>query len=708
MVQLTNIEEAIIDYIQKMNDSVTYSQIVEYIAIPNGIKLVELNDILENLELNGYLYLSEDQEYQLFSKYNNLAIGEIKCNAKNTTYVVVGKNHITLSPNLLNGALMGDIVVIKRNKFRLEGENFYSVDKILKRNDNGFIFDYIDGEFKPYNWLGRINVHIPSEQLSTLTNGSRVVIKLSLEKCNNYYNGQIVDLVSHVKDSKLDIKTIASINGVQINFSKEAYKQAYQISQAVTEEEIQTRCSNGGLDLRQETIFTIDGEKTKDIDDAVSIKKLDNGNFLLGVHIADVSYYVSEDSILDLEARKRSTSVYPYNLVIPMLPKVLSNGICSLNPHTDRLAFSCIMEISKDGQIIDYKLVDTIINSKMKMTYEKINDIFQNNIIDPEYEPFLTDLSLMLELSEILNKRKFERGYISLGDNDIQFEDNNGIATGISKRKRGKAERMIENFMLAANETVSSFYYYLNMPGIYRNHPEPNIGQLKELVDLLDLNIFIPNNISNPHVIQDIVNRIKALDTENIYNELLIKTMRRAYYSTDNIGHFGLALEYYTHFTSPIRRYPDLATHRVLRQLRDNIINIDTNSQIEKLRAICTNANTKERIADKVERAVTSYKLAEYVEQHITETFTGYIIYISRNGITIKTDEFISGKISMESLKNKGYIYDDVNMMLINQDENTSLHIMDKIELKVKNVDKKTGKIEFDLSPEKKYIKTKK
>lgn len=708
MVQLTNIEEEIIDYIQKMNDNVTYSQIVENIAIPNNIKLVELDDILENLELNGYLYLSEEQEYQLFSKYNNLAIGEIKYSAKNVPYVVSGKNHITLSPNLLNGALMGDIVVIKRNKFKLQGETFYSVDKILKRNKNGFLFDYIDGQFKPYNWPGYINVYIPKKQLKKLTNGSRVVIQLSLEKNNNKYNGQIVDLVSHASDPKLDIKTIASINGVKISFCKEAYQQANQINQIVTEEEIQARCLNGGLDLRKETIFTIDGEKTKDIDDAVSIKKLDNGNYLLGVHIADVSYYVLENSILDLEARNRSTSVYPYNLVIPMLPTVLSNGICSLNPYTDRLAFSCIMEISKDGEIINYQLVDTIINSKMKMTYEKINDIFQNNIIDPEYEPFLTDLSLMFELSEILNKRKNERGYISLGDNDVQFEDNNGIATNISKRKRGKAEKMIENFMLVANETVSSFYYWLNMPGIYRNHPEPNIGQLKELVDLLDLNIFIPNNINSPRVIQDIVNKIKALDTENIYAELLIKTMRRAYYSTDNIGHFGLALNNYTHFTSPIRRYPDLATHRILRQLRDNIVNIDTDLQTKKLQAICANANTKERIADKVEREVASYKIAEYVEQHITEKFTGYIIYISRNGVNVKTDEFISGKIGMEEFRNRGYIFDEENMSLVNPTEGINLHIMDKIPLQVKKVDKKTSKIEFELSIEKNYTKVKK
>lgn len=708
MVELTDIEEKIIDYIQKRNDSVTYLEIVDNIAIPNKIKLVELNEILETLEINGYLYLSEEGEYQLFSKYNNLYIGEIKCNVNNTPYVVIGKNHITLVPNHLNGALTGDIVVIKKSRFKLQGDTFYSVNKILKRNDRGFLFDYIDGKFKPYNWPVDINIHIPNEQLRKLTLGSRVVLKLSLEKENNKYNGQIIDLIGHQSDSKLDIKTIASLNGVQIDFSKAAYQQANQIHQVVTEEEIKARCLSGGLDLRQEKIFTIDGENTKDIDDAVSIKKLENGNYQLGVHIADVSYYVIEDSILDQEARQRSTSVYPYNLVIPMLPKVLSNGICSLNPYTDRLAFSCIMEITNTGEIINYQLVDTIINSKMKMTYKKINDIFKHNIIDPEYEPFLTDLALMLELSEILSKRKLERGYISLGDNDIEFEDNNGVATNISKRHRGMTEKMIENFMLAANETVSSFYYWSDMPGIYRNHPEPNIGQLKEIVDLLNLNIYIPNNINNPHIIQDIVNRIKELDKENIYTELLIKSMRRAYYSTDNIGHFGLSLKNYTHFTSPIRRYPDLATHRILRKLRDDIININTTTQIEKLQTICENANKKERIADKVERSVASYKIAEYVENHIEDIYEGYIVYISRNGINIKTKEYISGKVSMEDLKNNGFIFDEENMTLNNVQTGITLHLMDKIELNVKKVDKWNGKIKFQLLTDQQFIKVKK
>ncbi len=707
MVQLTNIEEMIIDYIQKMNDSVTYLQIVENIAVPNNLKLVELDDILENLELNGYLYF-HNNEYQLFSKYSDLAIAELKFNNKNVPYVVIGKNHITLSPKLLNGAMTGDIVIIKRNKYRLQDDSFHCVDKILKRNDNGFLFDYINGQFIPYNWPGTIDVQVPNEQLKKLTNGSRVVIKLSLEKKNNHYNGQIIDLVSQKKDSKLAIKTIASLNGVKINFSNETNRLANQISQAVSEEEIQDRCSHGGMDLRADTIFTIDGANTKDIDDAVSIKRLDNGNYLLGVHIADVSYYIPEDGIIDLEARKRSTSVYPYNLVIPMLPKVLSNGICSLNPHTDRLAFSCIMEINKTGEIINYQLVDTIINSKMKMTYEKINDIFQNNIIDPEYEPFLSDLTMMMELSQILSQRKLKRGYISFGDNDIQFEDNNGTATNIFKRHRGIAEKMIENFMLADNESVSSFYYLLHMPGIYRNHPEPNMQQLKELIELLDLNIFIPNNINSPRVVQNIINRIKELDVDNLYTELLIKSMRRAYYSTDNIGHFGLALTNYTHFTSPIRRYPDLATHRVLRQLRDNLMNIDINAQTQKLQAICENANIKERVADKVERAVISYKTAEYVENHMNDNFIGHIIYISRNGITVKTDKLITGKICMEEFKVKGYIFDELNMSLYKPTTGESFHIMDTINLRVKKVDKQNGKIEFQLAKTKHNVKVKK
>lgn len=526
----------------------------------------------------------------------------------------------------------------------------------------------------------------------------RVMIDISLEKTNNKYNGKIVSILGHKDDPEIDVKTIISNNGIIVDFKDEVLNEANKINTYVKEEEIENRIKNGGIDLRSETIFTIDGDNTKDIDDAVSIKKKENGNYILGVHIADVSYYVKENSYLDIEARERSTSIYPYNYVIPMLPHVISNGICSLNPNVDRLALSCIMEIDQEGKIIDYKIVDTIINSKMKMSYKKINDIFESDIKYEEYKPYIKDLKTMLELSEILNKRKIKRGYINFGDNDIEFDDNKGMPINISKRNRGKAEKMIENFMLAANETTSSFYYFLGIPGIYRNHPSPDMDSIKEILNLLNLHIHISNNSNTSKSLQNIINKIKSYDSSDIYSELLLQSMKRAYYSPKNIGHFGLALENYTHFTSPIRRYPDLETHRVIRKVRDNILNIDTQKLYKKLTEICINSSYKERLADKVEKEVNQYKMAEYMESHINEIFNCYIYYISGHGISLKTENGIVGKINPENIISLGFRYNDENKTYINNQNDTILHIGDKIEATLKYANKEQNKIEFNYN----------
>ena len=564
------------------------------------------------------------------------------------------------------------------------------------RNKNQIIFDYIDKKFVPYNWPVNMEINVVNNK--NLVDGMRVMIDISLEKTNNKYNGKIVSILGHKDDPEIDVKTIISNNGIIVDFKDEVLNEANKINTYVTEEEIENRIKNGGIDLRSETIFTIDGDNTKDIDDAVSIKKKENGNYILGVHIADVSYYVKENSYLDIEARERSTSIYPYNYVIPMLPHIISNGICSLNPNVDRLALSCIMEIDQEGKIIDYKIVDTIINSKMKMSYKKINDIFESDIKYEEYKPYIKDLKTMLELSEILNKRKIKRGYINFGDNDIEFDDNKGIPINISKRNRGKAEKMIENFMLAANETTSSFYYFLGIPGIYRNHPSPDMDSIKEILNLLNLHIHISNNSNTSKSLQNIINKIKSYDSSDIYSELLLQSMKRAYYSPKNIGHFGLALENYTHFTSPIRRYPDLETHRVIRKVRDNILNIDTQKLYKKLTEICINSSYKERLADKVEKEVNQYKMAEYMESHINEIFNCYIYYISGHGISLKTENGIVGKINPENIISLGFRYNDENKTYINNQNDTILHIGDKIEATLKYANKEQNKIEFNYN----------
>ena len=706
---LSDQEISIIDLIKARKKSMTFNQIKSILKIRKNEKL---NESLKNLELNKVLYVNDYNEYQLFDKCQNINVGVVKVNKKGKIFVSTKKESIYIDENDLNGAIKGDIVLVKKKEVNKDNSSKGKIKRIIERGKNQIIFDYIDKKFVPYNWPCKMDINVL--ETPNLVDGTRVIIDISLEKTNNKYNGQIVSILGHKDDPEIDVKTIISNNGIIIDFKEETINEANKINNYVTDNEIQNRIKNGGLDLRNEIIFTIDGDNTKDIDDAVSIKKKENGNYILGVHIADVSYYVKENSNLDIEARMRSTSIYPYNYVIPMLPHKLSNGICSLNPNVDRLALSCIMEIDLEGNIIDYKIVDTIINSKMKMSYKKINDIFDSNIMYEEYKPYINDLKTMLELSEILNKRKIKRGYINFGDNDIEFDDQKGTPISINKRVRGKAEKMIENFMLAANETTSSFYYFLGMPGIYRNHPCPDIDSIKSILDLIGIHIHISNNSNTSKSLQNIINKIKCYDSSDIYRELLLQSMKRAYYSPQNIGHFGLALENYTHFTSPIRRYPDLETHRVIRKIRDNILNIDTKKLYKTLTDICINSSYKERLADKVEKEVNQYKMAEYMENHINETFTCYIYYISSHGISLKTENGIIGKINTNTIESLGFKYNDNNRTYINKQDNTILYIGDKISTTLKYANKEQNKIEFDYNNKikdeisKRKIKTKK
>ena len=693
--ELSELEDKIVELLTKSHKSLTYKKIKRELRIFSEESEKKFINSLKKLETEGYIYLNEYDEYQLFPKNNQLSIGEVKKNIQGKVYVRVGQNNVFISESHINGALPGDIVIVKRCNYKVQGNSRGEINKILKREKGTLVFDYINNELVPYEWPGNIEVNISEKELRKLVEGSRILVKISLEKTDDKYNGKIISVLGHKDDPEIDVKTIVSNHNVVIDFSEEAMKQAEEINTYVTEEEIKNRIANGGVDLRDKTIFTIDGEGTKDIDDAVSIEKLDNGNYKLGVHIADVSYYVKENTPLDLEARERSTSIYPYNYVIPMLPHKLSNGICSLNPNEDRLAFSCIMEINPEGKIVGYELVDTIINSRKKMAYDKINDIFTNHIYHEDYAPYIKDLALMVELSEILNQAKINRGYLSFGDDDIEFKDDHGVPVEVSRRIRGTSEKMIENFMLCANECVASFYYWLGQPGIYRNHPEPNVQNIRAIIDYLGLNIHIPNNLDNSRALQNIMNKIKKYDEANVYTNLMLQAMQRAYYSPYNIGHFGLALLIYAQFTSPIRRYPDLVIHRIVRLVRDHILEINEEETYLKLEEICKHSSAQERIADKVEKEVNQYKMAEYMENHIGDSFEGYISFINHNGITVITEEGIYGKICFESLKLDGFTYDDKTISLRNARENTTLFLGDRILIQAKNANKELGKIEF-------------
>lgn len=691
-------KKEIIELLNTKKKNMTFKQIKRHFKMNTEEKELLLRQILSELEVDGYLYLNDYDEYQLFEKTNNLVIGEIKCKDKKKPYIVSGNKTIYISDSHLNGAIAGDIVIVKRHN-PVKGATDGVVQKILKRPTGKLIFDYIDGDFAPVNWPFSVPIYIPEKELEKLINGSRVTIAVSLEQVEDKYIGQITDYIGHKDDPDLVVKTTIASYGFPVEFSEDSIKQAKSLPTSVTEEEITERLSSQyGKDLRDMCIFTIDGAKTKDIDDAISIQKLPNGNYLHGIHIADVSHYVNPNSPLDLEAKTRGTSVYPYEYVNPMLPHILSNGICSLNPNVDRLSISIMVELDPQGNVVDFNIYDGIIKSRKKMDYQKINDIFERGIMHDDYEPYLHDLALWLELSEKLNKQKANRGYLNFGDNDVDFEVENGELVNIKKDVRGLSEKAIENSMLLANEIVASFIYWFEIPGIYRVHPAPEPKHIRDIIDILKLKIAVPQNLDNPRSLQNIMNKIKMYDEDDIYAEILLQAMKRAVYSPDNIGHFGLALDEnrpYTHFTSPIRRYPDLVTHRILRAVRDNILSIDADELQEDLIKVCRQCSAQERKADEVERVVNRYKMVEFMSNHIGENFIGFITHISAGGISVKTDNLIYGTISSAELHNLGYKYNPD--MLRYEGSGEMLYLGDKLSITVKTADTESGKIEYSL-----------
>ncbi len=698
MSELTSLQMQIMELLKSKNKNMTFKQIKRSLHIVGEEDLTILKSSLYDLEINGYLYLNDYDEYMLFDKLPELAIGEVRCNSKGKAYVVVGRNNIFIADSYLNGAIVGDIVIVRRNNYKALGNSRGTVDKILKRNKGEIIFDYVNGELVPFNWPTAIKVFVPSQELEKLVDGMRIVVKISLDKVDDSYQGHIVDYIGHKDDPTFDIATIARSNGMEIEFSDAAKMEASKISDHVTNLDIEKRLEEGGVDFRSSNVFTLDGKTCKDMDDAFQITKKPNGNFVFIGHISDVDYWIPANTTLDLEARRRGTSGYPYKFSIPMFPRNITNGICSLNPGVDRLTFSYLVELTPDGEVVNFERFDGIINSKMKMSYEDVNDIFERHIPHPEYEPYLYDLALFLEWGEVLERRRQKRGYVKFGSSEVYFKDIDGVPIDVEPKKRGLAERAIENSMILLGECVGEYFHWFNMPGVFRVHPAPDTKAIKQTLSLMHLNMGAPKVIKNPKAFQELLNKVCKYDPANVYSDLLLQTMHRAYYDPDDtIKHFGLALPWYMQVTSPIRRYGDKYNQHIDRTMRTDITSIKTDDLYEELKAICQNISAKERIADRTERDVSHYKMAEYMEQHIGEHFTCFVAYISKSGIAVKTDNYISGKIEMSVLREQGYLYDSDHMRLVNVKNQSRVEIGDEIDAKLVKANKETGKIEFTL-----------
>lgn len=650
------IKSKLIEYF-KVNQNRTYN--FNYLSKLFGFNDDEENvfkTMLKELELEGKILIKDD-EITYFKKNDRLKIGKIKFNSDNKPYVTYNNSEKSkIYIENLNGAINGDIVLIETEENTTK--KIGNVLKIINRLNDEIILDCIIDEKNNYTLVPKDKSFIYDIELDyldtkTLVDGSRIKIKLHDFKNGKYY-ASVSDLIGHKDDPDLEIRTIASDMGWDISFSKDSIAEAYKLPTSVKEEDLKNR-----LDLRNETIFTIDGKDTKDMDDAISIKKDEEGNYILGVHIADVSNYIKQGSFLFTEALKRSTSCYPVGYVVPMFPHIISNGICSLNPNVDRLTLSVIMKIDNEGNVVDYDIKKSIINSKKKMTYEDVNKILVNNEMVPGYENFINDLKLMEELHHILDTNKKNRGYLNFGDHDIKVEYNlNGNVKSISLLTRKVSEMMIEDFMLKANETVATFARSLQLIFNYRVHPSPNpeiIKQKIEYINSLGFDIKLPKNLNNPFAIQNIMKQLNKTPLSEALNEILLQGMRSAYYSTSNIGHYGLGInalkgEAYCHFTSPIRRVMDLIVHMIIKEIITDEKYFDKENFESFVNEICSWSSSKQRLEDKIEKECIGFRTAQYMQNNIGKTFEGKIAYISKKSIMIITKENVYANIKLRDL----------------------------------------------------------
>lgn len=531
--------------------------------------------------------------------------------------------------------------------------------------------------------------------------GSIVVVEVTHYPEKGYASsleGLVKKVVGHKNDPGMDILSVVVAQGIPTSFPDEVLEEADQVPDKISEKDF-----IGRRDLREQTIVTIDGADAKDLDDAVTVRKLPNGNYFLGVHIADVSYYVTEGSELDREAFERGTSVYLTDRVIPMIPQRLSNGICSLNPQVPRLAMSCEMEIDPKGTIVAHEIFPSVIQTAERMTYSAVNGILEeaDTELIEHYESLVPMFTLMKELHEILESRRINRGAINFEDREAKIlVSEDGTPLAIELRSRGVGERLIESFMLAANETIAEHYNQLKLPFIYRIHEQPKEEKMQRFFDFAAaLGILVKGTKESitPKDLQRVISDVEDKPESAVINTMLLRSMQQARYSEDNYGHYGLAAEYYTHFTSPIRRYPDLIVHRLIRTYENSRSETIQEKWAEALPEIAKHSSDMERRAVDAEREVDSLKKAEYMADKVGEEFDGIISSITKFGIFVELPNTVEGLIHLNELKQDYFHFIENQLALVGERTRQTFKIGQKVKIKVTKAEPETREIDFEL-----------
>lgn len=678
------------DYILKELEQrkFTYKKIKHLAIAKNARSIRELKELLHTLEVAGKIFSYD----KIIEKWpNNLVLTSLKNDGNNRLYFELDGKRYYKESDELNNAIDGDIIAVSK-----KGKH---IEKIIDRTKEELILEVVmlDGvkQLEPIllPGKGKINVRISSTDMKHLNVGDRIKAKISLEKTDEYYEGDYISTIGNIKDNDIDLVSIASKHGFDLEFSDEALIEASKMPKEVNISDYKDRYNF----TERFTTFTIDCDDTKDIDDAISIMKDENGNYILAVHIADVAHYVKRGSVLDKEAYKRGLSVYPVNKVIPALPKELSNGICSLNPNSKRITKTCIMEISKTGELLNYKLVNSIIESKIKMTYSKVNKILDEGVVDEEYLPYVEDLKMLKELSDILTRKRINEGMLSFMENENSFiEDRNGNIISIEEKNNGTAGKMIENAMIMYNYCESSYLNYIVGTSINRVHDSPDMDKLVSALEKIhNLGYQLPKigSMTTSKYIQTILSMYENTDDYGIISNIILLSLPRAHYSINPTGHFGLGLDYYTHSTSPIRRYPDLKAQQIIDSYQQGkLYEIEDDSTLE---TICEHCSFKEQEADALEREVELIKMLKYVDRHKNKSYYGTITDIDKERAYVKTITKIPGYIDYQDLENirfiksKRYLKDDNDQVV--------LKVGDTVKLVPNNINHKELLVNFNF-----------
>ncbi len=680
---------------------------IKELAIVLGVKKdqrPQLEQILNELMTEGRIVCSKRGK---FSKSEEKKItGTFQAHPKGFGFVSVEgeKEDIFIPESETNGAMHMDTVEISVSPAvtgrRREGKVLHVLERGMKQVVCTYQLNKNFGFAVPDNPKFGSDIFIPLERSKGAVNGHKVVVEITqYGKKGKNPEGKVVEILGHINDPGVDILSIVRAYGLPVEFDPKVMTQVEHVAKPVSEADMA-----GRMDLRDWQMVTIDGEDAKDLDDAVSLT-MDHENYILGVHIADVSNYVQEHSALDTEALKRGTSVYLVDRVIPMLPHALSNGICSLNQGEERLALSCIMTVNPKGEIIDHTITESVICVDRRMTYTNVKKILADH--DPEvmaeYEPLVPMFEKMAELAAILRKKRMKRGSIDFDFPETKvILDKNGNPVDIRPYDRNVATKLIEDFMLAANETVAAEYYWRELPFVYRTHEQPDsekIQKLSTFINNFGYSLHIGSDEVHPKELQKLLEKIDGTSEEPLISRLTLRSMKQARYTVENTGHFGLAADCYCHFTSPIRRYPDLQIHRIIKDsLRGRLGEKRIGHYTQILPEVAKHASEMERRADEAERETIKLKKVQYMEKHIGETFAGVISGVAEYGFFVELENTVEGLVRVTSLTDDFYQYYEETYELVGEATNRRFKLGQQVRVTVDNCDRIMRTIDFTLA----------